>query len=67
MALLRRVARARLASQVIRRLRRAGVSDARYDAGTFSVRFTAAGDDVPTVMELDGLVSEWTTGRRKRQ
>ena len=67
MALLRRVARARMASQVIRRLRRAGLSDARYDAGTFSVRFTAAGDDVPTVMELDGLVSEWTTGRRKRR
>jgi hypothetical protein len=66
-ALVRRIARARLASQVIRRLRRAGMTDARYDAGTFSVRFTAAGDDVPTVMELDGLVSERPPGRRERR
>ena len=67
MALLRRIARARLASQVIRRLRRAGMSDARYDTGTFSVRFTAAGDDVPTVMELDGLVTDRRTGRSERR
>jgi hypothetical protein len=66
-ALLRGFARMRLASRVIRRLRRAGMTDARYDAGTFSVRFTAAGDDVPTVMELDGLVSERPAGRRKRR
>ena len=67
MALVRRIARARLASQVIRRLRRAGMTDARYDAGTFSVRFTAAGDDVPTVMELDGLVAGHRPGRRERR
>jgi hypothetical protein len=66
-ALLRRIARARLASQVIRRLRRAGMTDVRYDPRTFSVRFTAAGDDVPTIMELDGLVAEPRVGRRKRR
>jgi hypothetical protein len=37
--LMRGVARARIANQVIRRLRRAGVRDARYDAATFTVRF----------------------------
>ena len=67
MALVRRIARARLASQVIRRLRRAGITDARYDARTFSVRFTAAGDDVPTVMELDGLVAGHRPRRRERR
>jgi hypothetical protein len=66
-SLLRRIARARLASQVIRRLRRAGMGDARYDLGTFSVRFTTAGDAVPTVMELDGLVSDRPPGRRERR
>jgi hypothetical protein len=66
-ALLRRIARARLASQVIRRLRGAGVTDARYDAGTFSVRFTSAGDDVPTIMELGGLVTDRPSGRRERR
>ena len=67
MALLRRITRARLASQVIRRLRRAGVSDARYDAATFSVRFTAPSDDVPTVMELDGLLAARPGGRRRER
>jgi hypothetical protein len=66
-ALMSRIARARLASQVIRRLRRAGVSAARYDARTFSVRFTAARDDVPTVMELGGLVTDRPPGRRGRR
>jgi hypothetical protein len=64
---VRRIARARLASQVIRRLRRAGMTDVRYDARTFSVRFIAAGDDVPTVMELDGLGSGPRISRRKRR
>ena len=31
---------ARLAGQVIRLLRRAGVTDARYDSRTFAIRFT---------------------------
>jgi len=65
--LLRRVARARLASQVIRRLRRAGVRDARYHAATFSVRFTAEGDAVPTVLELDGLLADSSGGRQERR
>jgi hypothetical protein len=65
--LLRGLARARLASRVIRRLRRAGATDARYHAPTFSVRFTAAGDAVPTIVELDGLLSDRSGGRRARQ
>ena len=66
MGLLRRVARARLASQVIRRLRRAGVAGARYDARAFSIRFTADGDDVPTVLPLDGLLALSRQDRRSR-
>jgi hypothetical protein len=65
--LLRRMARARLASQVIRRLRRAGAADARYHAATFSVRFTADGATVPTVLELDGLLADRSGGRRERR
>jgi hypothetical protein len=65
--LLRGVRRARLASQVIRRLRRAGVTDARYHAATFSVRFTHAGEAVPTVLELDGLLSDRSGRRRERR
>jgi hypothetical protein len=65
--LLRRVARARLASQVIRRLRRAGVGDARYHAATFSIRFTPDGETVPTVLELDGLLADRSGGRRERR
>jgi hypothetical protein len=65
--LLRRVARARVASQVIRRLRRAGVGDARYDSDTFSVRFAAAGDGAPTVVELAGLLADRSGGRRERR
>ena len=64
---MRRVARARLASQVIRRLRRAGARDVRYHAATFSVRFTADGDAVPSVLELDGLLADRSGGRRERQ
>ena len=64
---MRRVARARLASQVIRRLRRAGVRDVRYHAATFSVRFTADGEAVPTVLELDGLLADRSGGRRERR
>jgi hypothetical protein len=66
-ALFRRFARARLASQVIRRLRRAGVAGARYDARAFAVRFTRSGDDVPTVMELGGLLADRSGGRRERR
>jgi hypothetical protein len=65
--LMRRVARARLGSQVIRRLRRAGVGDARYDAGAFAVRFTPDGDDVPAVIPLDGLLADRCGGRRERR
>ncbi|MEU7905150.1 hypothetical protein [Actinoplanes sp. NPDC049118] len=66
MGLIRRAARARLASQVIRRLRRAGIADARYHSATFSVRFTAAGDDVPTVLRLDSLLAQRGRVRRER-
>ncbi|WP_433793844.1 hypothetical protein [Actinoplanes sp. CA-252034] len=60
MGLLRRIARARLAGRVLRRLRRAGVRDARYHAGPFEVRFTAPGDDEPIILPLTPLL-----GRRK--
>jgi hypothetical protein len=66
-ALLHWLARARLASQVIRRLRRAGVTGARYDARAFAVRFTRVGDDVPTVMELGGLLADRSGNRRERR
>lgn len=66
MGLLRRVARARLAGRVIRRLRRAGITDARYDPHGFQVRFTAAGDDVPTILELAPLLAGRGKGRRQR-
>jgi hypothetical protein len=84
------VARARIASQVIRRLRRAGVRDARYDAGSFTVRFVpgsaggrdssltrggqshtdaaaAAPADIPTVLELGGLLTDRSGSRRERR
>lgn len=67
MGLVRRIARARLAAQVIRRLRRAGVGDARYDARAFAVRFTTDADDLPTVLELDVLFAERVRGRRRRR
>jgi hypothetical protein len=61
--LLRRLRRARLAARVIRRLRRAGLTDPRYDARAFQVRFVAPGDDVPTIIELGPLLA--TPGRRR--
>lgn len=64
MGLLRRIARARLACRVIRRLRRAGVRNVRYEAHSFSVRFTAPGDDEPTRLQLRPLLSRRI---RKRQ
>ena len=64
--LLRTVARARIASQVIRRLRRGGVREARYDAGTFTVRFTPD-HAVPTVIELSGLLADRSGSRRERR
>ena len=62
--LLERIARARLGGQVIRRLRRAGFTDARYDARGFRVRFTADGDETPTILELAPLLA--MRGRRRR-
>jgi hypothetical protein len=64
--LLRRIARARLAGQLIRRLRRAGFTDARYDARGFRVRFTADGDETPTILELAPLLAA-RGGRRRDQ
>ncbi|MEU4626090.1 hypothetical protein AB0G04_39700 [Actinoplanes sp. NPDC023801] len=55
MGLLRRIARARLAGQVIRRLRRAGIRDARYYPVPFEVRFTVPGDDEHTILPLAPL------------
>jgi hypothetical protein len=63
----RRVARARLASQVLRRLRRAGVRNARYDWRTFSVQFTPSGHEVPLVLELSGLLADRSGRRRDRR
>ena len=60
---MRRFARARLASRVIRRLRRAGIKDARYHARPFEVRFTAPGDTEPTIIQLEPLL----TGRYRRR
>ena len=64
MGLLQRVRRARLAGQVIRRLHRSGLSDARYDARGFRVRFTADGDE--TILELAPLLAA-RRGRRREQ
>jgi hypothetical protein len=63
--LLRRVARARLAGRVIRRLRRAGLTDARYDRRAFQIRCTADGDDVPIILELGPLLA--VHGKNRRQ
>ncbi|MEV6346617.1 hypothetical protein [Actinoplanes sp. NPDC051851] len=59
---MRRVARARLAGQVIRRLRRSGIRDARYHAATFEIRFTAPGDTEPTILQLAPML-----GRPRRE
>ena len=64
MGLLRRIARARLASQVIRRLRRSGVADAKYDTRTFTIRFAAG--DTATVVPLDALVIDRKQKRRRQ-
>ncbi|MFC7532095.1 hypothetical protein [Actinoplanes sp. GCM10030250] len=60
---MRRIARARLAGRVIRRLRRAGVTNARYHARPFEVRFTAPGDSEPTIVQLTPLLA----GRYRRR
>ena len=67
MGLVHRIARARLASQVIRRLRRAGVTDARYQAAGYAVRFTRPGADEPTVLPLDSILVGHSRGRRARR
>jgi hypothetical protein len=56
--LIRRIARARLAARVIRRLRQAGVTDTRYHAAAFEIRFTAPGDTEPTILQLEPLLAE---------
>lgn len=61
MGLFRRLARARLAGRVIRRLRRAGLPDTRYHRAGFEVRFTLPGDTEPTIMPLTPLL-----GRKRR-
>ncbi|MBM2621691.1 hypothetical protein JIG36_39925 [Actinoplanes sp. LDG1-06] len=65
MGLLRRLSRARLASQVIRRMRRAGFSAVRYDARTFQVRFTTNVQSEPTILDLAPLLNP-RKGRKKR-
>ena len=67
MRLLRRVARARLASRVIRQLRYAGVTDAGYDSAAFAVRFRQNGPDGPVVLWLDNLLAELPRSRRQRR
>lgn len=67
MGLWRSVARARLASQVLRRLRRGGVRGARYDSRSFSISFVPDGHDVPTVLELTGLLADRSGRRRDRR
>ena len=62
MGLLRRVARARLAGQVIRRLRRAGHTGVKYDARGFRVSFTMPGDETPTIVELAPLLTSSKKG-----
>ncbi|MEU4423138.1 hypothetical protein AB0F81_21135 [Actinoplanes sp. NPDC024001] len=58
MGLIRRIARARLAARVIRRLRRAGVTDARYHSRAFEIRFTAPGDAEPSILQLEPLLAK---------
>jgi len=55
--LLRRMARARLASRVIRRLRKAGFTAVRYDARAFQVRFSRTDHKEPAVLDLAPLLS----------
>jgi hypothetical protein len=60
--LFRRLARARLAARVIRRLRHAGIPGARYHRTGFEIRFTLPGDSEPTILPLTPLL-----GRRRRE
>ncbi|WP_306212434.1 hypothetical protein [Actinoplanes sp. RD1] len=66
MGLFRRAARARLASRVIKRLRRAGATEARYHSASFTVRFVRPGDDQPSEVRLDevprGRVDQFVAG-----
>ena len=62
MGLLRRIARARLAGRVLRRLRRAGVSGARYHSRAFEIRFTVPGDTEPTIVPLTPLIGQKDLG-----
>jgi hypothetical protein len=57
MGLLRRLARARLASRAVRRLRKAGFTEVRYDARAFHVRFTTNVGSEPTILDLTPLLS----------
>ena len=66
MGLWHRVARARLAAQVIRRLRHAGVTEARYRAASFSVRFVRDAAD-PVIIPLDALLAQRPRRRRERR
>ncbi|GAA0475093.1 hypothetical protein Ade02nite_41110 [Paractinoplanes deccanensis] len=61
MGLLRRLARARLAARVVRRLRRAGATSVRYDARGFQIRWTAPGEETPTILEL----ADFTSSKKK--
>jgi hypothetical protein len=63
--LWRSFARARLASQVIRRLRRSGATEVRYRARDFAVRFSHRGE--PAVMPLDALLATRAGRRRDRR
>jgi len=60
--LLRRIARARLAGRVLRHLRRAGISGARYHSAAFEVRFTVPGDAEPTIVPLTPLIGRKDLG-----
>ncbi|GAA2690920.1 hypothetical protein [Actinoplanes palleronii] len=62
MGLFRRVARARLAGRVVRRLRHSGIPGARYHSAAFEVRFTRPGDEQSTILPLTPLL-----GRSRRQ
>ncbi|HEY4375602.1 MAG TPA: hypothetical protein VGM93_00515 [Acidimicrobiales bacterium] len=46
--LLQRLRRARLASRVLKRLRRAGLADSHYDARTFQIRFVTPSEAAPS-------------------
>ncbi|GAB2593360.1 hypothetical protein Aab01nite_36280 [Paractinoplanes abujensis] len=60
-----RYARARLASQVMRCLRRAGFTEVRYDAPAFQVRFTTNVRSEPAILDLAPLLTP-RKGRKKR-